>query len=325
MNKKTYIYYSVILILTLFFIYKYNTYFKLINYVSGNVSSELNVDTLKRNLNNKNNIIFLSNDVPVEVKSVELNSNYNTNKIEILDITNNNYHLSSDSESEKYCIISTDVSNILFGQSDTIGKKIEYNKEIYTVTSVMKDKSNLFIVNADKFSKLEQMILITDSVYNNKELEKTAADNNIDIKIHNNMLLAICINILIIIYLLLLLLKLFQAVKIKSKFFIGALSILIGVVLIVFIKNGYYPREYLPTKWSDFQFFYKLKENLLLDVKYLFMSKKPLITYELYESQYIQIVSIIILIIGISHVHICSKRKNNQYPKYLSLLIKDLG
>ena len=302
MNKKIYIVYSLIIISILFFIYKYNTYFNLNNYVSGDILSELDLDVLKKNTAKDNDIILLSNDISVEVKSIELNSSYTTNKIEILDHNNNNYHLNSADESINYCVISSDLSNALFGQSDSVGQKIEYEEKIYIVRDIIKSESNMFIISANKYSKLTQIILITDSVYNNKKLRKYASDNNIDIEIHNNMLLIILVNILLLICILMLVIKLVQAIKVRLPFHIIALSILLGLLIICFIKYSYFPREYLPTKWSDFQFFYRLKEDILSEYRYLFMSKKPLITYELYENIYLQINVLVILIIEISYI-----------------------
>ena len=185
------------------------------------------------------------------------------------------------------CLIDKITAERLFGSYDIVGMTIRYNGESYPIRGVLQNVEEVLVLPIKEQSefKLDTMTLIKTSDESAKEIKKLAAMQfDFHGEILNFSLLSIIVKLFIIILPLMISIQLIMLLRhymIESKKESREKIVWSVLLVIIVIGLGYlfvnmirFPKDAIPTKWSDFAFWGALWKEQVKSALLLVQSAK---------------------------------------------------
>lgn len=263
----------------------------------------------------KVNIIEIYGDVFEAIPSDLLYGTYNLNK------------------GYNECIIDYNTAYSLFKDKNIIGNKIKCNDKEYLINGVIKTSEKVIIINSDETEIFDNMELIFQNSDNGMlDAENFIKENNfvnpesiIDFPFVSSELIKLSLipALIIILIIFMKFMKFLNRVKQFPILFIISFIIFLIIFsfIILIIKSEFqFSERFIPTKWSDFDFWINKYNNIMKNIKEL-MYIKPSpheIIFNLLAVKYIVCIILASLMIFISEKYIL---KLNWFELFLTEII----
>lgn len=180
------------------------------------------------------------------------------------------------------CILTKDAAYELFGTIDAIGLEVIINNRTYVVRGVISSNVEAVLYEArfdeDTFQCLEFQISDENGEYYAKQFlsiyglfEDSIIGENYLVKIAQNLCLFPFL--IFMIYFIIFMDVKAKQYKISKGFRIGFLAINLVLIIVLGKQIGYFPKRWIPSKWSDFSHYGYMIEDLKQQLKLLIFAK----------------------------------------------------
>lgn len=184
------------------------------------------------------------------------------------------------------CLIDRNTAIALYGSTEVIGQKLEYEGKLFTIRQVIDEKRQVLVVQArGSEAALDSVIIQTsDKDKGNEEAREFLSRHGIDAKVMEFQLLKEISGALLLMLPFCiavgLLIKLVKSVKQEKKeggstrWWILAACFMGALIIFAILKFVSIPKDMIPTKWSDFDFWVQIWEQKKEALLFLIQSPK---------------------------------------------------
>ncbi|TFI73154.1 hypothetical protein CKN81_06605 [Carnobacterium divergens] len=218
--------------------------------------------------NDFSSVVFWKNNVDSVITNPKLNYEISTQRIEVMGNLSSFVKSNTifDFSNGQYCILSNDVAVKLFGQSKVEGLMVEIEGEPFVIRSVVEGFNDTVIVHAkDPALMFDYVTFQGKEIYKNGKNSKKLNNKGNEVEEISNSFLMSILNILLIILFLCIMFT-FSNIVLKnilakinntwSRIIIKVLVYIfsISILLLIFHDQLFIPEEWIPSKWSNNEF-----------------------------------------------------------------------
>lgn len=179
------------------------------------------------------------------------------------------------------CILSKDVALKLFGQNNVIGLSIVVEGKVYIVSAILNDVEDTALLHSNATNMNYDFVSIRgENISKNGNTKSQLENLGLEYQEVNTNLLVLLMSILLIVLFIFIVLFISKCTRIipleisnKLKWVIISVVIIIGCYCI--FQNLYVPNEWIPSRWSNIDFWNGLNRSFIEDIHNIFKISMP--------------------------------------------------